>query len=114
MKQAKTRAGQFRHYVTIERKTPTRDADGGERVVWATLSICHASIEPLPAREFFASQQAQSEVTAKIRFRYPRDIAAADRVSYLGKFYAVHSVAETDIAHREIIAMVAEGVTDGR
>jgi SPP1 family predicted phage head-tail adaptor len=109
------RAGKLRHRVTIQRKTGTRDADGGERVTWADLSTnVAASIEPLNGREFFASQAAQSEITGKITFRYPRDVRADDRVVHLGVFYNVHAAPETNLAHREIVCMVSQGVNDGR
>jgi SPP1 family predicted phage head-tail adaptor len=108
------RAGKLHHRVTIQRRTNARDSDGGERVAWVDFPPVWAAIEPLSGREFFASQAAQSEITGKITFRYPRDIKAQDRVVYLEKFYNVHAVQETNIGHREIVCMVSEGVNDGR
>jgi SPP1 family predicted phage head-tail adaptor len=107
------RAGKLRHFVTIERKTGARDPDGGERVSWALLETRWAEIKTQSSREFYAAQQAQSEITSTIRFRYPCQVRADDRVVYKGQIYNVHSTPETDMLKREVLCMVSEGVNDG-
>lgn len=108
------RAGRLRNLVTIERKTGARDDDGGERVTWATLVSVWAAIEPLNGKEFLGSEQTQSEVTGKIVMRYPVDVKPQDRITYGGKTYAVHALLQTRLDRREVVALVSEGVHDGR
>lgn len=108
------RIGKLRDLVTVERKTTARDTDGGERVVWADVGDQWASIEPLSGREFFAAQQAQSELVVKIRMRYPSDVRAEDRITYAGVNYNVGAVMNIENRNREIVCMCSQGVNDGR
>ena len=107
------KAGQRRCFVTVERKTGTRDADGGERIAWALVNKYWAGILPLNGSEALGAAQKQSEVTGKVVFLYPVDLTAKDRITYEGKTYNVHAVMESR-PHQEVTAMVSEGVSDGR
>jgi SPP1 family predicted phage head-tail adaptor len=106
-------AGRRNCFVSVERKTGARDADGGERVVWILVNKYWASILPLNGSESLGAAQKQSEVSGKMVFLYPVDLSAADRITYDGKAYNVHAVMETK-TRREVTAMVSEGVSDGR
>lgn len=106
-------AGKRRCLVSVERKTGTRDTDGGERVAWALLKKHWAGILPLTAKEFISASQTQSEVTGKIVFQYPVDVLAKDRITHESKTYDVQAVMET-VPHQEVTALVSEGLNDGR
>lgn len=106
-------AGRRNCLVTVQRKTSDRDTDGGERVAWTTVNTYWVSIEPLKGTEALGAAQMQSQVTGKMKFLYPADVTAADRVTYEGKTYNVEAVFQS-VQHREITAMVSEGINDGR
>lgn len=106
-------AGRRNCFVTVERKTGVRDADGGERVVWALVNKYWAAIEPLSATEFIAASQTQSKISGKMRFLYPADVVAADRITYDGKSYDVIGVLPSG-QRREVVVIVSEGLADGR
>jgi len=42
----------------------------------------YASVQPISGREFFASQQVNSQVTWRVTIRYRTDVAAQHRVVY--------------------------------
>lgn len=107
------KAGLRRCFVSVERKTGTRDSDGGERVAWVLVNKYWAGILPINGNEALGAAAKQSEANAKIVFAYPVDLTAKDRITYEGKTYNVHSVFETQI-RRQVTAIVSEGVSDGR
>jgi len=67
-------AGKQRHWVTFERLATELDSDGNRVEEWvdafAHNSRMPAEIQQLSARELFAAQAVQSEVTARIIVRY--------------------------------------------
>ena len=72
------RAGMLRHRVTIQRQELVFGKFGAplHDKVWENVATVWASLEAMSGREFFASQQAQSEVTQRIRIRYRPDVTA--------------------------------------
>lgn len=108
------RAGKLRNRLVIQRKTTTRDTDGGERVEWSTVTTVWGAIEPGRNREYWGSEQIQAETGVRIRARYPLDVLPQDRITSNGKSYNVHGASEQFTEHREIHIMATEGVNDGR
>ena len=67
------RAGSLRHRVTIQRYELAVDE----------------SVEAVSGREFFASQQVQSEVTHKVTIRFRPGVAADMRIVYGGRVFGI-------------------------
>lgn len=89
-------AGQLRHRVTLQSKSVTRDAMGGEIVVWTDVAtFVPAKVEALSGRALMAAQQAQSEVTARILLRYRPDIRNDWRILHRTDIYAIHALIPT-------------------
>lgn len=57
------RAGEFRHPVTIQSKSVSRDSFGGEVETWSTFSSWRARIESLKGREYFEAKAVNAEQT---------------------------------------------------
>jgi hypothetical protein len=55
------RIGKLRNRIEVQRKSSTRDSDGGERVEWSTIATVWAAIEPGVNREYWGSEQMQAE-----------------------------------------------------
>jgi SPP1 family predicted phage head-tail adaptor len=88
--------------------------DAGERTEgWDTVATVMASVEPVSGREFFAAQQANSEVSTRIRIRYRADVDAAWRVFYQGRPYNIQAVMDRRTEHRELELLCSLGVNDG-
>ena len=64
------KAGSLRHVITLQEPVETQNDYGEPVTSWQDVLSCRASIEPLSAREFFASQQTKADVTHKVRLRY--------------------------------------------
>lgn len=108
------RIGRLRNQLVVQRKTTTRDTDGGERVEWSTIATVWGAIEPGRNREYWGSEQIQAETGVRIRVRYPLDVLPQDRITSGGKSYNVHGASEQFTERREIHIMATEGVSDGR
>ena len=85
------RAGMLRHRVTIQRQEIVFGKFGAplHDKVWENVATVWASLEAMSGREFFASQQAQSEVTHKVTIRYRGDVTAQMRVLHGGKIFGI-------------------------
>ena len=83
------RSGMLRHRVTLQRFQQGQDAYGGPVETWEDVATVWASLEAMSGREFFASQQAQSEVTQRIRIRYRPGVTADMRVIHQGTVFNI-------------------------
>lgn len=101
------RAGSLRHRVTLQRFRCGRDAYGGPVEDWSDVATVWASLEAVNGREFFAGQQAQSEVTRRIRIRYRPDVTADMRVIHQGTVFNIVAPLP-DNRGRELVLMCSE------
>jgi SPP1 family predicted phage head-tail adaptor len=109
------KAGSINKRVVIERQvtgSPAADEYGAPIYTWETLATVWAAVEPISGREFWAQQQVQSEITARIRIRYRNDVASGMRVVYGSRYYAIKSVIDPQEYHQELQLMCSEGVRD--
>jgi SPP1 family predicted phage head-tail adaptor len=90
------RIGPLRNRITIEEKTVTRDAYGGEVVVWAKFAEVWASVQSITGREFFGSQQVNATVTTKFGIRWLEGVTTAMRISYDGELYNIVAILDSD------------------
>lgn len=98
-------AGKLRHRGTIQQKTETPDSYGELIETWTTLATVWCSVEPISGREFFAAQQVQAEVSARIRIRYRPGITPLMRIKVHNTTYEIVSVIDFEYRHRELQLM---------
>jgi SPP1 family predicted phage head-tail adaptor len=107
-------AGRLRHFVGIERLLRSKDSNGDTVEEWETIAQVWAAIEPVSAREFVASQAAQSQVSARITIRYRSDVDATMRVTHRGRIYNIAGVLPDKESGLEYLTLpVSEGVNQG-
>lgn len=88
-------AGKLRHRVTIQQPAETQSTSSGAiSTTWTPFASLWASIEPLSAREFVASQAEQSKISTRITIRRIAGITPKMRVlhGYSGKIYQIEGV----------------------
>jgi len=95
---------------TIQYKAVSRDAYGGETVVWSDEAAVWMSIEGLSGREYFAAQQLGGEITHKIRMRFRRGMQPGKRILHNGRVLDVLSVINVGERNRELEIMAKEEV----
>lgn len=74
------RIGKLRHRVELKSVAQTPNTFGEMTDTWSTFATVWASVEPLKGRELLIAQQANSEVTLRVRLRYNSSIDVNDRV----------------------------------
>jgi SPP1 family predicted phage head-tail adaptor len=90
--------------------SPATDEFGAPNTSWEELDTVWAAVEPISGREFWAQQQVQSEITAKIRIRYRDDVAVGMKAEYNNKTYMIKNIIDYQESHKELLLMCTEGV----
>lgn len=107
--------GKLRHAITFQERKAYQDSFGAMVDRWQDVWInVPASVEPLSAREFIASGQMQSAITARITIRYRPGIHAAMRILFRGQVYNIAGVLPDLNSGLEYLTLpVSVGVNDG-
>lgn len=111
-------AGRLRHKVTIQEPRQQQDPTTGViRTVWVDFATdVAAEIAPLSVREFIASSQMQSQITARITIRYRAGLTAQMRIIQpsTGRIYNPAGwLTDTDSGREYVTAPCSEGANDG-
>lgn len=108
------RIGALKHRVVIQSLTETLDGQGNTVRAWTTFATVWASVEPLSAREFVASQSFQGNVDTRITIRYRAGVLPSMRVLYRGAIYNIQGVlADKDSGIEYLTLPCSTGVNDG-
>lgn len=76
-------AGELRHRVNIQQKSPAQDDHGEPSDAWSNKwTDVPARIKPLSGREYFAAQQIQADVNTEIVMRWRAGITPMDRITH--------------------------------
>ncbi len=93
------RAGRLRDRVTLQQKSVTRDAYGGEVVTWNTVATVYAELEPWHMKERLTLRRQNGEAVIGIRVRTPLDVSLAKRILFDGAGY---DVIDIDISRKHL------------
>jgi SPP1 family predicted phage head-tail adaptor len=72
--------GRFRHRVTIQNFTTTRDASGQPIKDWFDGATVSSDVKAISGRERVASGAVSAEATIRVWMRHRRDVSAASRL----------------------------------
>lgn len=86
--------GRLRQQITLQSRVEAQDPDTGVMSLsWVDFSTgIWASVEPLSAREFIASQATQAQITTRILIRYRAGVEPKMRVLHRDKVYSIEGV----------------------
>jgi SPP1 family predicted phage head-tail adaptor len=110
------RAGKLRHRVTFQRYAAGQGASGQPTRDWQTVRTVWAEVTPITGRERVVAAAEVAELDTKIRIRYTPEfepMTAKWRAVYRGVFYDIKSVANVNMADREIELFAQSGVNVG-
>ena len=111
-----SKAGIFRHRISIERPVEIQDAlTGALELEWKTVySDVPAAVEPLSVREFLAAQQMQSDVTVRVVIRYLTGLTANMRIRFGARILnPAGFLSDKDSGVDYLTIPCSEGVNDG-
>jgi SPP1 family predicted phage head-tail adaptor len=112
------RAGDLRKRITFQTRGTATDTFGAQTPTWSDLFTTWASIDALTAREIFAAQAVNSEVTHTIIVRYTASLSvpkvvAAMRILYSGRIFNIAGMNNVDERNRTIQLTAAESMNNG-
>ena len=101
--------GKLNKRVTIKSSSTTQDSYGEQVETYTDVATVWASIEPLVGKEYYAAEQANSEVSIKVRIRYRTGINDKMIVFYGNrKLLIVSPPIDYHEQHNELILMCKE------
>lgn len=111
-------AGVFRRSVKFQTRSASVDSFGQQVTTWTDAFTARACIEPLSARELFAAQAVQSEVSHLITVRYRAELAnpiavAAIRVLFGARVFNIQGALNIDERKGIVEISTSEGLNDG-
>jgi SPP1 family predicted phage head-tail adaptor len=100
--------GELPHRVTVESAAGSSDGAGGETVVWDTLAMLWAQIEPVHAEERIVAGHLSGIVTHTVTLRYREDLAGGMRIAYRGRTFRILAVDDPQETRRFVVAKCEE------
>ena len=105
-------AGKLRHRITLQQYTGSADDYGDIRrqddANWRTAAVVWAAVDPISGREFYAAEQAQSELSHKVRIRYRQGVKPGMRLLLGSRRLYIQSVIDWEERHESLLPMVQE------
>ena len=106
------RAGQLRHRITIQQCTEQNGPFGGEGEWSDYRNNVAAEVTFLSAKELVASGAEMSEVSARIKVRYDKNINAKMRIKFRDELYDIEgAMPDNQSGLQWLTLVVAKGLT---
>jgi SPP1 family predicted phage head-tail adaptor len=109
------KAGEFDQRITLQSKSVTRNAIGEEVVTWGDVATIWAKVMPLRGNAFYAANQQQHSIDARLLIRDRAGITTDMRLQWAGRPYdIVNAIPGTGPYLGTIELAAVNGVRDGR
>ena len=108
------KAGEFRHRITVQRKSISRDSNGIEVESWTPIHTdIPAAYRSLSANERMAGGKRIGSVTAQFMVDAAFDITASDRIVMYGEIWDLDEPEPDATLSRVLRIRATRGLTDG-
>lgn len=105
------RSGRLRHRIEIQKRTDTRNEQGGVIRAWTKVAKRKAAIIPLTGKEFLEAQQTENQVTHQVELRYYDGLDPKEhRFLWDSRALNIQSVLNIEERKRKTVAMCKEDV----
>lgn len=116
------RAGALNRRITLQSRSTSQDASGGQLLTWTDVATVWANVDPLSGRELLAAQAVQSAVSHQITIRYQVQFAdplvmakmrarlVKDGVT---RYFNIHGSRDEGEMRQDIIMDAEEGLNNG-
>lgn len=105
--------GKYKHVVSIQRKTATTDAYGGETFSWSDVGQTWARVMPLVGRDLISGEAEQHEGKVRFFIRYLAGIEPTMRVVWQSKNHEIISVSDVRGEGKELELLTRVGTNAG-
>lgn len=85
--------------LTLQEESKTSDGRGGNTVTWVDVVTVWAALEPVSAKERYASEQVQRETTHRIQIRYRTGVHSGMRAKHGNRIFSITGVVDVGEAH---------------
>lgn len=116
---AGVRAGDLNRLVSVQQRSTTQDAIGGQTHTWTEIKQVYAAIEVAGVRAMMAAQALQTAITHTIEVRYDADLfadpraAAKLRIVYGSRNFDVQGMENVQERNRRVVLTCIEGLSEG-
>lgn len=104
------KSGDLRHRIVLEQPQRSQNAIGEWIDTFITVATVWAAVEPLTGSWLFAAQQANSNVSGRVRIRYRSDIEPTWRILFNGRYLSIVSILNPEERKKELIIMYSEAL----
>lgn len=105
-----TRAGEFRHIISIQTRGVVADEFGGEKPAWTNFATnVRAKKRDLSGRELVSAQAAQSEITTEFTIHYLAGLNTDMQIVEDSVAYDIDSIIDVGARGRELVIMAKSG-----
>ena len=101
-------SGRRRHLVEIQRAVSARTPHGGVKETWEPLATAWVAIEPMDAKEVFASQQVGGQVSHRVRMLYFGGLEPTDRFRLGSRIFNISGILNVKERNRELEVLCME------
>jgi SPP1 family predicted phage head-tail adaptor len=102
------KAGALRNRITLQVKSVTRDAFGGEIIAWTDVATVWAETDPWNLRERMTMRRQQGNAVISFRVRAPLAVSLDKRVVFDGTAYDIVEI-DASRKHRGELLFIAAG-----
>ena len=102
-------AGKMDQRLVIQTATESKGSSGEDMESWATWKTVWGSVEPLTAREWFGSRQANAAADYRFRIRYLASVdTKTKRISWDSRTFLLTSALPDGPKKRELVMLATE------
>lgn len=116
------RAGALNYRITLQSRSTSQDASGGQILTWTDVAPVWANIDPLSGRELLAAQAVQSTMSHRITIRYQKQFADPKLMAMMRatmvkdgvtRYFNIHAARDINEMRHYIIMDAEEGLNAG-
>ena len=100
-------AGRYRHRITLQNATITRNEYGEVIRTWYDLDTVWAAVDTLKGDEYFAARTLRNAVSHRVTLRYRSDITPHHRLLFEGRTFDIEAVLP-DSRKTQLVLMCSE------
>lgn len=107
------RAGAYRHKITVQQPTESRNSYGEATSTWATYCMRRARIKSTQGQETFTAAQIYGQRTTEFRIRHDSTVEGITlkmRVNYDSRLFDIKDINHIDERGREVVLTCTEDV----
>lgn len=101
-------AGKYRHPITIQKQSETKNEYGERVTVWTDFTLSRASMNPISGKQYLNSEAIKSEISHQIHLRYIPNLDPTMRVKFGDRYFQIITIINFQEMNKELQLMCKE------